>query len=288
MTLGLKSKKTEYEKDTVGVVSVITGNEVAKLTMLDEGKTFKNGKRDIKVSLKDLPKTPKLKPNNKTPIQLRVRMNEDDTEVKTFGPVIGLHKAKLVDLGKRDNEDADPIPYEKFFNKGQENENSHLEFFAVYRITEGMFKGVESAYYLHYKFEKDEEEPELTSFSFNTENPKATRGQQLLEWGYVHGGGNPGIWGEPIPWDEVTILPELLDRVLEADVEVGLVFDKGYIKMVQPLDVYAEPDEDDGYISEDVDEVDEEFPPVKAPKKAETRKPIRKSKKAEEDGDDDL
>src|SRR5574341_928857 len=199
--MAVKSKKTEYEKKTVGLVQVVTGEKVSKLTLTEPGKKFKNGTNSVKVNLSDLPKVPKLKSNNKTPIELRVRMNEDDTEVESFGPVRGLHKGKLIDLGKRDTEDADPIPYEKTFKKGEPEENTHLEFFAIYQITEGMFKGVESAYYLHYKFEQDEDDPELTAFSFNTENPKATRGQQLLEWGYVHGKGAPGIWGDPIPWD---------------------------------------------------------------------------------------
>lgn len=287
--MAVKSKKTEYEKKTVGLVQVVTGEKVSKLTLTEPGKKFKNGTNSVKVNLSDLPKVPKLKSNNKTPIELRVRMNEDDTEVESFGPVRGLHKGKLIDLGKRDTEDADPIPYEKTFKKGEPEENTHLEFFAIYQITEGMFKGVESAYYLHYKFEQDEDDPELTAFSFNTENPKATRGQQLLEWGYVHGKGAPGIWGDPIPWDDDTILPELLERITDNDVEVGLVFDKGYIKLIQPLDDYGnEKDVDDAFPPLDV----EDAPPPAEKKNGKTNKParkiIRKSEPEDDSDDDDL
>lgn len=285
--VALKSKSNTYEKKTVGIVSVVTGDKVAKLTLLDDKKKFKSsGTNSVKVNLKDLPDHPKLRPNNKTPIELRVRMNDDDTEVESFSPVRGIHPAKLIDLGKRASEDADPMPYEKTYNAGQKEENTHLEFWAVYRITDGNFKGCEATYYLHYKFEEDESEEGLTQFSFNTENPKATRGQQLLDWGYVHGGGKPGIWGEPIPWDDDTILPELLERILDADITVNLVFDKGYIQSIQPIESgFAGNDEELEDVDEafPVDEEEEEVEEKPAPKKSATRKPRRKVEEEEED-----
>ena len=288
--LALKSKSNEYAKKTVGVVEIITGKNVAKLTMIDPNKKFKStDSKEVKIKLSDFPDVPKIKPNNRTPMTFRVRMNEDDTAVEAINPARGMHPAKVVSLGPKDGEDADPVPQLKFFNKGKSNENSHLEFWAVYRITSGFYKGCEAAYYLHYKFEEDAADPGLTQFNFNTENPKATRGQQLLDWGYYHGGGAPGIWGEPIEWDDDTILPELQDRVLDADVEVNLIFDKGYIQSIQPLDDdgYVEDDDDEpDFLKEpeedDLDEDEDDVEPEPAPKK---RKPRRK---AVVEDDDDL
>jgi len=269
--LAIKGKKTNFEKKTVGIVSVVTGDKVAKLTLLDDGKKFKSsGSNSVKVKLASLPKFPKIQSNNDKPIELRVRMNEDDTEVEAFGPVRGMHEAELIDLGPRQNKDSDPVPYKKWFHKGEPDESFHHEFFAVYRITKGFFKGCEAPYYLHYKFEEDEENEGMTQFSFNTENPRAKRGQQLLEWGYIHGGGQPGIWGEPISWDDETILPELLERC-EANLKVNLVFDKGYVQSIQPLD-------DMGEVSDDELDVDRDFP-----KDDEIRKPP-----VDEDDDDEL
>lgn len=288
--MAIKGKTKTFEKKTVGIVQVITGDKVAKLTLLDDKKTFKStGSKSIKVKFSELPDYPKLKPNNKKPVELRVRMNEDDTAVEAFGPVRGLHRAKLIDLGPR-KEGEDPIPFEKFFNKGEANENSHLEFFAVYKITDGTFKGCESAFYLHYKFQEDEDEEGLTQFNFNPENPKATRGQQLLDWGYIHGGGAPGIWGEPIPWDDDTILPELLERIQDADVEVNLVFDKGYIQSIQPLeDGFSEADDD---VDEDDLDVDRDFPPDEEDEEDEeveekpAPKKVRKPRKAQDEDEE--
>lgn len=290
----LKSKASTYEKKTVGVCSVVTGEKVAKLTLLDDKKKFKStGTNSVKVKLSDLPAHPKLKPNNSKPIELRVRMNDTDTEVEAFGPVRGLHRAKLIDLGPKPDKDGDPTPFEKVFHAGEKDENRHLEFFAVYKITEGVFKGCEAAYYLHYKFEEDEEEEGLTSFSFNTENPKATRGQQLLDWGVIHGGGGAGIWGEPIPWDDDTILPELLERITDADIEVNLVFDKGYIQSIQPIDdMGLEAEESDESVDEEELDVDRDFPKDEDEKDIEEKpvkklaKPVRKPRKVEEDDED--
>src|SRR5574341_458552 len=57
--MAVKSKKTEYEKKTVGLVQVVTGEKVSKLTLTEPGKKFKNGTNSVKVNLSDLPKVPK-------------------------------------------------------------------------------------------------------------------------------------------------------------------------------------------------------------------------------------
>ena len=282
----LKSRPDTFQKKTVGIVEVTVGETKAKFTMVDDEKKFANGKQSITVLLEDLPAFPALTQAHSGK-QFRIRMNGDGDEVEALTPVTGHYTAKLIDLGKRDSKDADPTPYEKMDNFKGKEETSHLEFFAVYKIVKGAFKGVQMpAYYLHYKFEADEDGN--TRYAFNTENPKATRGHQLVSWMDVH-----GLDRTPIEWDDVTILPELLDRANDNDIMVELIVKDGYIKEVLPVQ-----DEDEfveekpkakrtekelkaelGFEESTEESVDDAFPPVKS----EVKKPAKKAKKVEAD-----
>lgn len=294
MALGSRPK-TDYEKKLVGLVEVVTGKTKAKFTLTEEGKTFKNGETSITVNFDDLPARPKLKPEQREPKQYRVRMSQDGSEIEAITPHTGHYKAKVVDLGKRDGEDADPVPVERIFAEGTPKENSHLEFFAVYEIVEGAFKGVQlPAYYLHYKFEEDPEHEGFTRFAGNFENKKATRLFQLKEWGDAH-----GLWSEPIEWDDVTILPELLQRALDNDRIVDLTIKDGYIRELLPVEVEQEEDEIDpltdkpAFMEDDLDEAIEAAMPKKsngktvsgAAKKVIVRGPKKIKKSSDEDDD---
>jgi hypothetical protein len=273
MALGFK--KNDFAKKLVGIVEIVTGDKKAKLTLVEDGKKFANGTDTITVDLASLPKRPVIKPGEKTPRQYRVRMNPDGDGVEAITPVRGYFKARLVDLGKRENKDADPAPYEKVWNEGKDNENRHMEFFAVYEIVEGAYRGVQlPAYQIHYKFEESPDEEGFTRFTGDPNNPKATRLHQLVEWGEYHG----SIWSEPIRWpDDGNILPELLERVLDADTVVNLVMDKGYIQSIQPsedddedFEAVVVEDEESAAVDEMLDGDDEvEEVEVKPAKKAE-------------------
>lgn len=233
-------QKQGYEKKLVGIVNVITGESTAKFTLTEEGKQFKNGTNVLKVKFDDLPKRPRLQPNDKSGrTQLRIRMNSEGTEVEALTPVVGVYDLELTDLGPRPEKDADPMPKEKVWNEGTAKENRYLEFFAVYQIESGNFKGVSlPAYNLHYKFEEDSSNPGFAAFTFSLSNKQATRGRQLADWGDLH-----GVWsvvgedveGEPIVWDDDTILPELLERALEQP-KVRGVIKNGYITEILPRD----------------------------------------------------
>lgn len=298
--MALGSRPNNFEKKTVGIVLATVGEKKAKFEMVDPEKKFKDGSTVIKVNLEDLPATPKLTQAH-TGKQFRIRMNQDGDEVEALTPVAGLYRAKLIDLGPRPQKDADPTPYEKT-GEYQGKDTSHLEFFAVYRIVKGAFKGVQlPGYYLHYKFENDGEG--MTRFAGNVDNPKATRLAQLVQWGTVH-----GLYEEPIAWDDVTILPELLERALESDVAVDVLIKDGYVREVLP----AQDDEEEmdetpkakshvadvdkvieelGYkptkktaqVTDELDEVDATFP------KDEPKKAKKSAKKVvAEDDDSDL
>lgn len=248
--------KNDYEKKLVGTVVIITGKSKAKLTLQEEGKEFKNGTNSITIDLDDMPKRPKLALDDKEGKEYRVRMNQDGDAVEALTPVRGHFPAKLVDIGPH-KEGEDPYPIEKTFTKG-ETENSHLEFFAVYEFTSGPFKGVQTpAYWMHYKFEEDPENEGYTRFAGNFGNKKSTRLFQLRDWVQAH-----QLDKELLPWDDDTILPALLERALDNDVEVELTFYNGYIGLIQATEDYAELEESD----DEVDDVDEEFPPVKSSK----------------------
>lgn len=275
------SRPNNFEKKLVGIVKIVTGKEKAKLTLQEDGKQFKNGTDTMTFPIASLPKRPKLKLDDKTGTEYRIRMNPDGTDVEAIMPVRGQFKAKLKDIGPRPEKDADPVPQVKTFTKG-DVENSHLEFFAVYEIQEGHFKGVQlPAYNLHYKFEEDPENEGYTRFAGSFENKKATRLFQLRDWVVTHQLDN-----DLIEWDDETILPALLERGLENDVEVLVTLDKGYIILVQPQENYEDEDFENEVDVED-DDVDKDFPPAKVEKKL-TRKPIKKSSKKTEDDEDDL
>lgn len=231
--MALGSRPNNFDKKTVGIVVATVGEKRVKFEFVEEGKKFKNGETSIKVGLDELPAFPKLTAAH-TGKQFRIRMNADEDGVDALTPVSGLYRLKLIDLGPRpDGKDSDPTPYEKTGEyKGKDT--SHLEFYGVYKITKGAFKGVQlPGYYLHYKFEDDGSG--MTRFAGNVENPKATRLHQLVQWGTVH-----GLYDEPIEWNDVTILPILLERALENDVEVDGLIRDGYIREIMPVQ-----DEDD-------------------------------------------
>ncbi len=236
----LSSRPNTFEKKLVGIVVATVGEKRAKFELVeDNDKTFSDGSKSIKVNLADLPAIPKLteRDNGK---QFRIRMNQEGDEIEAISPVTGHYKAKLIDLGPRKNgKDSDPEPVEKEFTKG-ETTTSHLEFFGVYKIVEGRYKGVQMpAYNLHYKFEDDGQG--MTRFAGNTENPKATRLHQLVNWGMLH-----QVFEEEIEWSEDgNILPMLLERALDNDITVDITVKNGYISDVLPVQ-----DEEDDEVEE--------------------------------------
>lgn len=266
------------------ICNVITGEKVAKFTIVPtqwySTEKFDNGTDSLKVSLSDLPKMPKLKPNNKVPMLIRIKTNPDQDGVDAITPVRGHFMLKLVDLGPRaDNGKGEPFPKEKVFHEGKKDEERHLEFFAVYEITEGAFKGVRlPAYWLHYKFMDDGEGN--TKYSFNPDNPKATRGQQVREWMILHGLDSLTEDVDPIPWDDETILPTLLERALENDVQLEGNLKDGYILRdggLLPSDYQGEfESEEESESDEDVDEVEEAMDAVAVDKAFPKSTPVKK------------
>ena len=281
--LGQRSK-SDYAKKLVGIVVVTVGEKKARFELVEDGKRFAGDKETLTVNLEDLPAFPKLTQAH-TGKQFRIRMNSEGDTVEALTPVTGHYTAKLIDLGPRPEKDADPTPKERVFDEGGPKEERHLEFFAVYKITSGAFKGVQMpAYYLHYKFEKDEDG--TTRFAGNLENPKATRLHQLFNWGDVH-----GLWKETIKWDNVTILPVLLERALDNDIAVELIVKDGYIKDVLPVQ------DDDEFVEEpkvmpvrSVEELKAELAGETLPDPDEAfKKPAKKpAKKVVDEEEDDL
>lgn len=309
----MKSRKqTEFAKKWVGVVQAKAGDTVVKFTSIGKDKDgvvkpFPDGETEMKVKLSDLPKIGqrviKPKTEGKT---FRIRLNEDGDGVEEVGPVNGMFKVSFVELGPKKKDAKSATPFVKYYNKGKENENAHLEFFAVYEITEGVFKGLKlPAYNLHYKFEGvPEDDPDgLEGFTqYDTaDTPKASQLHRLQNWGEIQG----DIFDEPIPWEEdgdVEVSEEVLDvfgdshsggfanilsileeRALEADRDLNAVLENGYIKVLQVTENY---EEDESEATEEVDEVDADFLPVKEEKKA---PPAKKSavKRARKDKDDE-
>jgi hypothetical protein len=291
----MKSRtQQEFAKRWVGVVEIKTGESTAKLTSVD--KVGKDGKQKLfpgdlttlKIKLSDFPKSALrvIRPNMDTK-KVRVRLNEDADAVETVTPVAGVFPARLIGLGPK-TKDGEYKLIEKTYNKDTEKENSHLEFIAMYTITEGPFREVElPGFYLHYKFEGVPEGDEDEGFTrFNTvDTPQASQLHKLQSWAEAHG----NILDEPIRWpDDGIILDELEERAIDADRPVNLVFENGWIKSVQAQETYEEVDVDD---PDAVDAIlDEEVEPVKVAKTAKADGKLKKApaKKKVAEADDDL
>jgi len=298
--IDMKSKtQEEFKKDWVGVCEIKSGEKVARFTSVEtfrDGtvKTFDGDKKSLDFQIAELPKLAQrvIKPGMKDAKKFRVRLNSDQDEVKMVTPASGMFSAKLAYIGPA-REGQDPQPFEKFFHKGESNETSHLEFFASYEITEGVFKGAElPAYFLHYKFEgiSDGEEDEgMTRFN-TVDTPQASQLHRLQDWANVHG----EILDEPIVFpDDGNILPTLEERALDADREVNVIIEKGYIKSVQAKENYEEVEVESE--SEELDDVDKAFPQddsvavVEKVVPAVAKKVAKKAKKVvEEEEPDDL
>lgn len=318
----MKSRtQQEFAKKWVGVVKIKSGETKVKFTSLDskddKPKLFPNGTVDMVVKLADLPKIGQrlIKPNMEGK-QFRIRLNEDGDEVEEVGPVMGMFKCKLVGLGKKKDEDGTPVPYVKTYNKGQSDENSHLEFFAVYEVQDGPFRSLKlPAFNLHYKFEgipEGEDDEGMTRFD-TVDTANASQLHKLQAWADVHG----NILDEPIEWDTdsiedvpndvmdvfaekhdgdfANILPVLEERALDADRDVNVVIERGYPKLIQAADGYSEEEEVEekpikksakskDLADETKEEFEEKFPPksFKAPK-ATAAKKVKKSKSDEDD-----
>jgi hypothetical protein len=290
----MKSRTQEtFAKKWVGGVDVMTGDNVAKLTSIDinkDGKVklFPDGSESIKVKIADLPKAAQrvIKPGMKVAKKFRVRLDTDGTDVEAVTPYSGVFRARAVGLGPK-TQDGEYRLIKKTYNEGKENENSHLEFLAIYEIVDGVFRGVElPGFYLHYKFEEIPEGEEDEGFTrFNTvDTPQASQLHKLQAWSEVHG----NILDEPIKWtDDGIILETLEDRVVENDREVNLVFEKGYIKTVQPVEDYEEDEDPDEVVKEDLPDFLQDTVEV-TPKtvKGKSKSPAKKVSKSSDDDDD--
>lgn len=247
----MKSRTQEaFAKKWTGCVEIKTGESVAKLTSIQTAgkdgaiKKFPGDVESIKIKLDEFPKAARrFIKSNMDSKKFRVRLDEDGLAVETVTPYSGVYRGRATGLGPK-NRDGEFTLLHKVYNEGKDNENKHEEFISIYEITDGIFRGVElPGFYMHYKFEEDPENEGFTRF--NTVNtPQASQLHKLIAWAEVHG----NILDEDVRWhseDEGTILEELEERILENDREVNLVFEKGYIKSVQPVEDYEEVDENE-------------------------------------------
>lgn len=244
------NEQKEFAKKWTGLVDVISGESVAKLTSRKQNKdgkpvSFPNDEMTLKVKLADLPKEAKkvIKAEMDKPITVRVRLNEDGDAIETVTPARGVFTGcKLIGLGPKDKDGNWRPLIHKVFNEGTAKENHHDEFIAIYEIQTGVFKGVElPGYYLHYKFmeiPEGQEDEGMTKYSV-ADTPQAKQLHKLQQWAATQG----NILDENIVWpDDGDIRNVMEERALDADVSVTLIFNDGYIDSVQPDVEYGDPE----------------------------------------------
>lgn len=271
-----------YNKKWTGVIEYWSTEKTARITSRvtdkDSGKTvaLPNGQVTMDISLSDLSKPIQrvIKPNvdREKPRKLRVRLNEDGDNVENVGPVTGTFTLKAVGLGPK-NRDGEFKLKHKVYHEGEKNQSEHDEFFCAYVIQDKPYTGMEApAFWMHYKFREIPAGMADEGFTaYNTKlTPQATQLRKLQNWMAVSG----NLDEQPIRWpDDGIILPELEERLLDADILVSGVFENGYLSTVQTIEVY----DDDEVTDEEVDAKfpapaitndEEEVEEVPAPKKS--------------------
>lgn len=234
--LGSKKDESEYVKQVSGLAKIKSGDEQCEVTFLETTNKFGNGEVFKKFALDDLPKFPKIHPQ--TEATYKIRLQQDALQIESIFPANGRFQAILVDMGRRPEQDAAPIPYEgKPYKEGM---IPPMMFFAVYKITAGPMKGAQAPYFLHYKFMDDGQG--MTTFKGDADNVKATRLHQLIDWANRH-----GLIDDVIQWPEDgNILPVLLNRALEKKVTVNLEVKNGWISELVDADNYGPSEEEQG------------------------------------------
>jgi len=163
----------------------------------------------------------------------------------------------------------------------------------------------------------DDEDEGFTQFD-TKDTPQASQLHRLQSWADVHG----NILNEPIAWDTesiegvpnkiiefyskghkgefANILPEIDERIQDADREVSLVFEKGNISAVLAKENYEEVDDESVEVAKadedsELDEVDAAFPQDESVAVVEKVVPAiakkvakKSSKKIAVEADDDL
>jgi len=256
-TGALGSKQSEYVKRVGGLATIKVGEKFCFVKFEDSNVKFADGSSAKKIPLSELPKFPKLQvtPQGQEPPHYRVRLNPDATEIESITPASGKFSAKLFDFG-RQSPDVDPVPYEKRYK----DEKPYMAFNALFKITKGAMKGAIVSYFLHYKFDEDNGN---TTFVGNPDNPKATRLVQLIKFCNAL-----GMIDDVIPWPEDgNVLPTLLERGLEADREVQILIQDGYMSEIIEEENYGDaepPDEPepvkDIVVTPDAENLDDDVP----------------------------
>lgn len=241
-------ERTKKSNRLVGVVRVITGTETAKLvfqtymnkkTEKETTPLFKNGTPELRVDLADLPKFPKILPNDKTGKLYRVRMSADGDEVENLGPVNTSVTGIIVDVSREGGADGTPYSYEK--ENDFDPDKPLKEFWISYKVTDGHFKNVVlPAYRLRDIFEENPDELGSVKFTGNPNNPKATQIRRTVEWGQLY-----NVWDEPIQWpSDGNVIPEIFDRAMADNKPVNIEINSaGYPSEIRIKESYADYDE---------------------------------------------
>lgn len=255
------SNKSESQKRHKGIATIKVTGEKARVTFEDDAVEFDNGKNYKSFDLDDMPKLPKLEEGSK---DYFVILNPEADTVESIGPVEGLFQARFVEFNH--DEDEEPAPLDK------ESTNpkwpSYQYFLAFFEITKGAFKKIKIPYFLHYKFEESRNNPGFVAWKGDTENPKATRLHQLVEFcEKLH------LADEPIEWPEDgNVLPAFQERAESNPVGVRILVKNGYIDSLLGAED-EEPEEDE-----------EEEKPAKSKAKPQAKH----APKHDADEDDDL
>lgn len=242
--------------------TIRAGKERVKITCLDEEQSID----DMKIDIEDLPDYPKFEQG--TSIEdCQVIYDKAEDKVLAINPWNGIFEAVGIDLGPRPEEGADPHP--NIQEKEGQDGKPYMDksFHEVFKILDkheydGFFYGTTPRLFLKDKFY---ERPDgMTDIGGTQKSRWTVRLQKMVS--------EQKLGEEDIPWPEDgNVLPVLLERLLENEVRVRLVFENGWINSLTGIagrkvvvdDIEDEDETPKKKSKKVVDEVDEEFPPVK-------------------------
>lgn len=265
----VKQKESNSNSIVYIHAKIQTGDTKARITDLD-GKV-----EDIRISLEDLPKFPRL-PKKYVLDECSVIYDTEKEEVLAINPWVGVFLAIGTALGPRpDGEDSLPKAVQSAEKIGQDKKPyTTMNFHEVFKILDeqeqdGVFYGTSPRLFLQDKFAETSDG--LVGYT-GTEKSKWT--MRLKRFGDAQ-----GLFDEDITWPkDGNVLPILEERMLDNGRQVRLVFEDGFINSISPAGKakakVLEPMDDEPAVEPvrtpkeikaemGIDEVDAEFPKAK-------------------------
>ena len=227
----VKNKKDDGDGGSIVYIhaKIQTGDAKARISDLNPNE--KERVEDIRVSLEDLPKFPRL-PKKYLLEECSVIYDTKKEEVLAINPYSGIFLAIGMALGPRpEGEDSEPKAEQSKEKIGQDGKPyTTMNFHEIFKIldeqeADGVFYGTTPRLFLQDKFAETSD-----GLAGYTGTDKSRWTLKLKKFGEVQ-----GLYDEDITWPEDgNMLPILEERILDNGRQVRLTFEEGFINNITP------------------------------------------------------